>query len=167
MKCHDCGATQLEGTLFCSECGRFLMDTAEQSTVVLPFSEFEHNSPPPPLVGHELIPAEEPCQITLVIPSSRRRLTIELKDQIRIGRADATLGMVPELDLTEDGAAEKGVSRMHAVIQFSNKGIILVDLGSTNGTLLNNYRLPAELPYLVQDGDEIHFGDLLVHLFVA
>jgi pSer/pThr/pTyr-binding forkhead associated (FHA) protein len=43
---------------------------------------------------------------------------------------------------------------------------MLIDLESTNGTLLNNYRLSPHEPYPLHSGDEIRFGDLLVHLFL-
>jgi pSer/pThr/pTyr-binding forkhead associated (FHA) protein len=73
--------------------------------------------------------------------------------------------MLPELDLTKDRGSDFGVSRLHASIQASNRGVVLIDLGSTNGTLLNNYRLPPDLPYPLHNGDEIRFGRLLVHVF--
>ncbi|RMG97323.1 MAG: FHA domain-containing protein, partial [Chloroflexi bacterium] len=67
--------------------------------------------------------------------------------------------------LGPDNGGDKGVSRLHATIQYSNHGIVLIDLGSTNGTMLNNYRLAAEQPYLLNNGDEIRCGDLLMHIF--
>ena len=87
-----------------------------------------------------------------------------MQDELRIGRASSEF--VPEVDLTDDDGAEKGVSRLHAKIQSVQEGVVLIDLDSTNGTLLNNYRLPPNEPYPVHSGDEIRFGDLLVHLFL-
>jgi pSer/pThr/pTyr-binding forkhead associated (FHA) protein len=54
---------------------------------------------------------------------------------------------------------------MHAAFQLSKQGVVLIDLGSTNGTSLNNARLPARQPFVVQSGDEVRFGDLLIHVF--
>jgi pSer/pThr/pTyr-binding forkhead associated (FHA) protein len=163
-KCSDCGASQEEGALFCSECGGFLLVEAGENTAVLPFSEFAGRPPPPPLTEEVLTPVDKPKEILLVVPSSRRRFKLVVQDELRIGRASSDL--VPEINLTDDEGAEKGVSRLHAKIQAVQEGIVLIDLGSTNGTLLNNYRLPPNEPYPLQSGDEIRFGDLLVHLFL-
>lgn len=164
IKCSECGATQYEGTLYCSECGAFLGKVTRKTTAVLPFSHFA-DRPPPPLSEAELGPGSDVRHMTFVIPSSRRRFTLELDKEIRVGRADPKSGVVPELDLTQDNGLERGVSRFHATIKASSQGVILIDLGSTNGTVLNSYRLPAEQPYPLQSGDEVRFGDLLIHLF--
>jgi len=165
IKCSECGASQYKGTLFCSECGASLPESTKKTTSVLPFSQFADRLPPLPLTETTLEPSYEIRPLIFVIPSSRRRLTLELDKEIRVGRADPKSDVVPELDLTQDNGLEKGVSRFHASIKASNRGIVLIDLGSTNGTVLNSYRLPAEQPYPLQSGDEIRFGDLLVHLF--
>ncbi|MBE2220264.1 MAG: FHA domain-containing protein [Anaerolineae bacterium] len=163
IRCRDCGASQYEGTLYCSECGRNLLQDAKQATDVLPFSEFAHKPPPPPVSELELDAEQKAKQLTFVIPNSRHRHTLTLNKQIQIGRAfdDTTTN----LDLTDDNGMELGVSRLHAIIQWSNKGIVITDLGSTNGTFLNNHHLPANKPYPIQSGDELRFGELLVHVF--
>lgn len=104
-------------------------------------------------------------RLTVVIPSSRQRLMLEAMDEIRIGRSDPDTGHFPELDLTAFEGASKGVSRLHAQITLDETGVSLTDLNSTNGTLLNMYRLPPNERYPLQDGDEIRFGDLLIHIF--
>jgi predicted component of type VI protein secretion system len=164
-KCTECGSSQEEGALFCSECGGFLLLETGKITAVLPFSEFANRPPPPPLSTDALAPAETAQKITLVVPSSRRRFKLEVQHELQIGRASSEL--VPEVDLTDDDGAEKGVSRLHAKIQAVQNGLVLIDLESTNGTLLNNYRLPPQQPYPLKSGDEIRFGDLLVHLFLS
>lgn len=164
IKCSECGTPQAEGTLFCGECGGFLLVEAGKITAVLPFSEFANRPPPPPLASETLTPTNTSRQILLVVPSSRRRFNLTVQDELYIGRASSE--RVPEVDLTADDGAEKGVSRLHAKIQSMQEGLVLIDLESTNGTLLNNYRLPPHQPYPLQSGDEIRFGDLLVHLFL-
>lgn len=165
IHCSECGSPQLDGALFCSECGRFLMGTARLTTAVLPFADFTPRHAPAPLATNQIQPPTNKRRVTFMIPSSRRRFTLEMEDQIRVGRADAQADLVPELDLTEDHGGEKGVSRMHATIQPTKEGLVLIDLNSTNGTLLNNFRLSGERPYPLRSGDEIRFGDLLVHIF--
>lgn len=166
IKCSECGASQMEGALFCSECGNLLYQTDAESTAVLPFSDFSYRTLLPPLTTQNLPAAATPRTLTLLIPSSRRRLRLTLTKELRVGRADAAANFHPEIDFTQDNGAKYGVSRQHAVFRIYEDGAALVDLHSTNGTLLNGFRLQPERPFPVKSGDEIRFGDLLIHLFV-
>lgn len=165
IRCTDCGAEQYVGALFCNECGSFLLEQdTKGNTAVLPFSDFISHTPARPALNQEeLETAVAPRMITAVIPSRRHRLQLKLQDQIRVGRADPET--TPELDLSPYDGAEKGVSRLHAIIRAVKTGIVLIDLDSTNGTMLNAFRLPPHRPYPLKTGDELRFGDLLVHIF--
>ncbi len=165
IKCSECGSNEMEGALYCSECGNSLLKTREQATAQLPFSDSLSDPVPPSLLGQDFGAVSEAKRVMFVIPSSGRRVILDLDDEIRVGRNDSTRDLMPELDLTKDRGSDFGVSRLHASIQTSNRGVVLIDLGSTNGTLLNNYRLPPDLPYPLHNGDEIRFGRLLVHVF--
>lgn len=154
--------------MFCTECGAYLLrgdGRGAQGTAELPFSEAVQAIPDLQLVGQQLAPDCEVTRIMFVIPASGRRVTLALKDEIRIGRADPGSSQRPDLNLAPDGANEFGVSRRHATIRRSDEGIMVLDLESTNGTYLNGYRVPPELPYLLRSGAEIRFGYLLVHIF--
>lgn len=165
INCPDCGSEQPEGALFCGECGRFLLEAPQRATTPLPFSQFGRLPKPPPLADGDLELIEDTKKVTFIIPSSRRRLQQELTHEIMVGRADEEAGLHPQLDLTPFQGGAHGVSREHASFQLTRQGVVIIDLGSTNGTYLNSYRLAAHQAYQVQDGDEIHFGDLLVHIF--
>lgn len=168
MICNECGVSQLEGALFCAECGASLSqdmaDAPYMPTTTLPFKRQSQPSISEPVREESAVLATGHKRIIFVIPSSRRRLVMELKRQIYIGRADPEAEPLPILDLTHDGAAEAGVSRRHALLQLTEKGVVLRDLDSTNGTLLNNQVLTPDAPYLLRSGDEVHFGELLVHI---
>ncbi|MFO7537724.1 MAG: FHA domain-containing protein [Chloroflexota bacterium] len=167
-KCYECGEPQLEGAVFCTECGASLIqkatDTAANLTTVLPFRRFTTPLKSPPVVQADVPLKTDEKQVVFIIPGHRRRLEMTLKEQLYIGRADPEAELNPELDLTNAGAEDAGVSRIHAVIQLTEEGVVLRDLNSTNGTLLNNYSLEPETSYLLNNGDEIHFGTLLVHI---
>ncbi|GIH78697.1 DUF1707 and FHA domain-containing protein [Planobispora longispora] len=53
--------------------------------------------------------------------------------------------------------ADLTVSRVHAELRRDDEGWLLVDLGSLNGTRLNDWRLVG--PAKVRPGDVISFGD--------
>ncbi|MFZ4666094.1 MAG: FHA domain-containing protein [Prochlorotrichaceae cyanobacterium] len=63
----------------------------------------------------------------------------------------------PDIDLSllPDGDV---VSRVHARIVVDNQGYFLEDLGSSNGTYVNDRRLSTGEPYLLTKGDRIVFG---------
>ena len=68
--------------------------------------------------------------------------------------ATTTLGREPSNDIS---VAESSVSRTHAEIVETDEGFVLRDLGSTNGTYVNETQIPAE-DYLLIDGDIIRLG---------
>lgn len=51
---------------------------------------------------------------------------------------------------------ESTVSRQHAEIRLENGSLVVVDLGSTNGTFVNGIRISADTP--LQPGDQVQFG---------
>ncbi len=167
IRCGDCGKLEPSGALFCSECGVLLLpDHTVGQSAPLPFADALDGGATPGLVGQELNPLWEVSQLTVVIPASGRRVRLTLDDEIRIGRSDPRHDHFPELDLTEDRGSALGVSRVHALIRCSSEGVVLIDEGSANGTFLNGYHLPPQLPYPLHSGDEVRFGQLLVHLFL-
>lgn len=65
-----------------------------------------------------------------------------------------TIGRHRDCDLY---IADMSVSRVHAQLERNTEGWLLSDLGSTNGTRLNGWRVRA--PVLVQPGDQLKFGN--------
>jgi hypothetical protein len=89
---------------------------------------------------------------------AERSFTLD-RPEVRIGRSRAG-EPGPELDLAGP-PVDPGISRLHAVLERRQDGSYAVrDLGSTNGTVLNDGSTPvgthAAVP--VSDGDEIHIG---------
>jgi hypothetical protein len=61
----------------------------------------------------------------------------------------------------------KSVSRCHAVIGHYPSGFYITDLGSLNGTWVNEKRLTAADRTMLQDGDLIQFGAVQVEFFLS
>jgi hypothetical protein len=67
----------------------------------------------------------------------------------------------PQFTIGRDGACDlvlphPSVSRWHAGLKRCGSGWMLDDLGSTNGTLLNGWRVRDSVP--VRPGDQVSFG---------
>jgi hypothetical protein len=97
--------------------------------------------------------------IALFIMDEENPVIFHDVSQLFIGR-QAGGTTVQALDLTEKNGAELGVSRQHAQILCGESGFSLVDLGSTNGTWLNQRQLTPGKPYRLHSDDRILLGHL-------
>lgn len=81
---------------------------------------------------------------SVVLPSGKR---ISLGDRaISVGRSsECTIAV-----------ADQNISRRHAEIRPGGRSYVVVDLGSTNGTLVNGTRIKGEQG--LEDGDILSFG---------
>lgn len=164
IQCRECGNEELAGTMFCSMCGESLIELEGKQAVMDDMPEPE----PPSLLGQSTELEEKWSEIIFIIPSGGRQLRFPLGQDIAIGRLEKENQQQSVINLDKDGGGELGVSRTHAMIKTSGQedGVTIIDLNSTNGTYLNQYRLPPELPYPIKNGDELQFGNLLVHVFL-
>src|SRR5262245_11785889 len=87
-----------------------------------------------------------------------RRIVLEGNTTL-IGRQNRKQGVDPEIDLGIH-PADRGVSTQHAVLRIRESGLTITDLGSANGTTLNDSddRLPEGQETPLADGDRIHVG---------
>ena len=69
-----------------------------------------------------------------------------------------TIGRDDENDIV---LGEATLSRCHAVLLAGPHGIVLIDLDSTNGTLVNDRLVPPDTPVSLVDGDQIAFGRVI------
>ena len=83
-----------------------------------------------------------------------RRVT---ENPFNIGRRSLSRQIFPHLDLTYNDPAAY-VSRHHARIVADAGGYFLEDLGSANGTFLNDRRLPHGVPTRMRNGDRVRIG---------
>lgn len=95
---------------------------------------------------------------------SRQNATVPLptlsskEESLLIGR---TKGLAQvDINLTPYSGAKAGVSRQHARLTAQDKLWLLTDLGSTNGTYVNEVKLIPGMSVRLNHGDEIRFGGL-------
>lgn len=84
-----------------------------------------------------------------------------VKDVTTIGRPDAAVENYPDIEIELDD----GVSRRHAEIHRQGDAFSLVDVGSTNGTILNGEMLTPHQPAPLNSGDRVHVGERTEILF--
>jgi pSer/pThr/pTyr-binding forkhead associated (FHA) protein len=138
MKCTACQTENIEGALFCEECGVKLEAIN---------------------VG-----SEDAGTILVLASSDGSRLEMPAKDEIVVGREDPVSDIFPDVDLTGLGGMDKGVSRKHAVIHRAGADYTVEDLGSTNGTYVNKKKIQPHAPQAIKAGDELRFGKLALTL---
>jgi pSer/pThr/pTyr-binding forkhead associated (FHA) protein len=88
-----------------------------------------------------------------------RRFTLS-GSQLLIGRRSRSRGINPEIDLTGP-PEDPGVSHAHALLlPHAAGGWAVVDLGSANGTYVNdpNKPIPVRVPVPVKPGDRVFAG---------
>lgn len=89
-------------------------------------------------------------------PPNQSPITFRLdKESNLIGRHSELRGVYPEIALDFDSA----VSHRHALLNRQSDGtFVLRDIGSTNGTKLNNVELTPMVDIPIKDGDEFTLG---------
>lgn len=81
-----------------------------------------------------------------------------------LGRSDPKSSYLPDVDLGDFDALNKGISRRHAVLVHYQGHLNLVDLGSVNGTFINDERLRPDEPYVLGPGDRVRLGTLEISI---
>jgi serine/threonine-protein kinase len=87
------------------------------------------------------------------------------KSPLLLGRSQRSTGHRPDFDMTFYDP-EGYVSRRHAHIIKARNGYFVTDLASSNGTLLNGRRLPAQRPRLLRNGDKITIGEVVIQFLL-
>ena len=157
--CPNCGTPRTGNWRFCEDCG------FDHTTGKVPVID---TAPPAPKAGQwtATVYADREYFHANAIdgvefpPDSKDRTLVLPAPQARIGRKSTSKGTNPEIDLSE-APLDPGVSHSHALLTLSVDGVWLVsDLGSTNGTYINDEPKPlsAGQSRALVDGDRVHVG---------
>ena len=166
--CTHCKAKQLDGTIFCTECGASLLSPSRgETTMSLGQRELTNDLSPAAQPNRAPPMAAAGPQITLVIMNSARRLSLDISDDLLIGRKDNARGIFPDIDLGLYGGFDAGVSRRHAILTYADGVYRVEDLASANGTFVNGQPVQAAAPMQLRSGDELRCGTLLMRVEIA
>jgi hypothetical protein len=164
IECPNCHATHVANTLVCSECGTFL--PFEQEEIVLPGGGDLSwgGTPAEPVAG--ATDGGTALHLRLHIGEPRQAVEVSLDQAVCLGRLDPAADTFPEVDLSQYGGLEKGVSRRHARLTARKGAVVVEDLASINGTFVNGRRLIPYLPEVVRDGDQLQIGNISIDVEV-
>ena len=166
IECWFCRATHVCNTIFCDECGEYLLDDGGWETRPV---DIDKTSQPAEAKDDRKIALlshleTEPLAVRLKIGTSKREVEVPLDKVIQIGRFDPVSNISPEVDLTEYDILDKCISRRHAIISKQEKGVVVEDRGSVNGTFINGQRLAPHLPRILNNGDTLKLGRLPIQV---
>ncbi|HKY28738.1 MAG TPA: protein kinase [Pyrinomonadaceae bacterium] len=89
------------------------------------------------------------------------------KDNNLVGRTDPHSNIFPEIDLSRFDPETK-VSRRHARIWLEGETFLVEDLGSVNGTVINDsVRLAPRQPRVLDSGDKLRLGETTLHFLLG
>ncbi len=142
--CPTCGLVNKPTARFCASCGAAL----SSDSLLVP-------SVPPPIQASP--PPLRPARLIVMTQCGSWEFPLRTLP-CRIGRRDPSQNHYPELDLAEHDRGH--ASRRHAVVERRGDQYVLTDLGSINGTTLNNVPLPPHRPHPLHAGDRIRVGDV-------
>jgi FHA domain len=160
--CPFCATSNREGIFFCEECGHAIyMDLDVGST-----QKFQPpaNMSQPPQTNWGTARFDQKAHILLRVRNHPQAIELRPQQELIIGRRDPNSAPL-SIDMTPYNAFENGISRIHAAIRRGEDTLMLVDLGSVNGTHLNGSRLAPNQPRVLRDGDEIRLGKLIMNIY--
>ncbi len=164
VRCPFCGVAWVDNTVFCGECGHYLLPNDEnKATDPLDTQEADELTQDDQFNSTSGPRHMEPIAIRMKIGERERGVEVPLSKAICLGRVDPGSDVFPDVDLSEH-APSRNISRRHASIRKQEGKVMVEDIGSVNGTYLNGKRLNAFLPETLQTGDVLHLGKLRIEV---
>ncbi len=162
IACPNCKHHEADGAIFCSECGMQLIQYKPGET--------QRFNTPTGELGSTLAPdapAQSPAWISLHLLDSGQILPVSDRVEFTMGRVSENQPIMPDIDLSPFKAFDNGVSRLHAVIRNNSGIIIIMDLGSSNGTYINGTRIVPNIEQPLRHGDIVALGKLKMQVVLS
>ncbi len=160
--CSRCNHREILGALFCSECGMQLDPSAGSQTESFNIpAEIDDKQ----VCSEDAVLAHD-SRLTLYLSAHDATIQLDTPKEYSIGRVSEGQKVLPDVDLAPFDGFNNGVSRLHASILIDDKSIEVKDLGSSNGSILNEQKLIPHVPYVLSDGDVLIFGKLVARVLL-
>lgn len=167
--CPNCRHNNMNGAMFCSECGAHLVTTDSLVTqnIAPDQKDIEEGGSARPVTGvHRAVGSKLDTWGTLHLLETGQMLPLSDRNEFTLGRISDGQPIMPDIDLSPYHAYANGVSRLHAVVKRKAEQIILMDLGSSNGTYLNGKRIPPNVEQILRHGDVTMLGKLKIQILL-
>ncbi len=164
--CPNCQHNNLDGIVFCSECGMQISDI--HSIVTQNIAADADNLPLPPVDRKKTAAYAKNLDTwaSLHLLDSGQILPLADRAEFTLGRVSEAQPIMPDIDLTPYQAYANGVSRLHAVLKREGNRVFVMDLGSSNGTYLNGKRLQPNADQTLNHGDMLALGKLKIQILL-
>jgi pSer/pThr/pTyr-binding forkhead associated (FHA) protein len=167
--CPNCHHSEIAGSLFCSECGAQLITTGNLTT-----HAFNSTAPDIIQAPAESMPSAsgtstigiESEGISLHLLESGEVMYLSGRMEFSVGRATDGQPILPDVDLSPFDAYAQGVSRLHATIKIVDHGVVITDLGSSNGTRVNGQKIVPHIDYPLNHGDVMALGKFKIQILL-
>lgn len=162
--CANCQHKNVTGAMFCAECGAQLdgIDTLITQAITDEQIAEELNKKPtrpePETPGNSWI--------SLHLMDSGKILPLASRNEFTLGRLSEGQPIMPDIDLTPYQAYASGVSRLHAVVKRDASRVLVMDLGSSNGTYVNGRRINPHVEESLSHGDIVALGKLKIQILL-
>lgn len=157
--CPKCGAVNRAGELFCQNCGSAMAGIQAQVGSTQRLGDELIDTLDTAFFGENMV-------VVLKVQGHEQPIRAQPRNaELVIGRRSPESVMIPDVDLSPYGAAERGVSRLHAALKRHGTTLVLTDMGSLNHTHINGQRIHAHEVRVLHDGDELQFGQMRVNVY--
>lgn len=162
--CPQCGSKN-ERDIFCSHCGTKLVEDGGVPTML--FGDSGVGGTATSRLAGDGPTASGGARVNLHLVRSGQILPVGSDGEYIVGRVSDGQSVLPDIDLEPYNGYESGVSRLHVRIRIDGEAVWITDLGSANGTQINNKALSPHQDYRLGDKDMLRLGKLSIQALVA
>jgi hypothetical protein len=164
IECPTCKHREFIGTLFCNECGTRLVLATQIPTMGISRDTLSQEAKATKPSVTQRPQLSTGALLGLKVISSGELLSLVGRDNYTLGRSIEGQAVIPDVDLNKYEAYDAGISRMHAELRIAEDGVYVVDLESSNGTIVNGKRISAQEPEPIHHGDIMQLGRLRIQI---
>jgi pSer/pThr/pTyr-binding forkhead associated (FHA) protein len=165
MICDECRTDQIDGSIYCHDCGAYLL--AFKDKEVEKAEEIKNQVSQINIPGKQTGKRSEKLELALLILDTQDTIYLSDKDVYTLGRFSEGQSILPDVDLSLFQAYEKGVSRLHAAIRTGSSEFVLSDLGSVNGTKINGVKIMPIKAYPLHNQDIVELAKLKMRVILS